>query len=235
MNLEQCGEFNCSICLEFFSPPLALCNQCGASFHKLCIFSWINTNNQLAACPCCNATPLCVTENRALNRVFELAAEQTPHRCAYCKAGVTTAELLQNHYAICAAYQRHLLGVTSKRAEFVLNLLAKTVPQAAIAFSLPDHSQPWMRLQIPDRREKPQQLEFILSARRHKHDATIYRFDLCLAPEQLARFPLQLAAIIVYDEDKLDSTICLFKRKVETQLFRIVSQQAVFRLWICIF
>lgn len=229
------NDFLCSICLELFVPPLAICNQCGNSFHKPCIFRWIKANQQLAACPCCNAKPICVTENRALDRVFELSAEKRTRLCRYCKTAVTTDQMLDNHYALCAAYQRKLNSKSQKRAEYVLELLRNTTPQASIQFSLPDQAKPWLRLTVPDRRENPQELEFVLVGRKHRSDASVYQFEISLAADQQPRLPLQLAAILRYDNEQLETAICTVKRKQPTKLFRITTACTTFQLWICLF
>jgi len=226
------SPFLCSICYETYSPPLYLCTTCSCNFHQACINKWIQTSGDQAKCPNCNAQPIVIVSNRDLDAVLQ---PEHRYRCRFCKASVTSQQFLEHHYAICAAYQRYLVKVTARRAEFVLELLSKNAAQAAIEFSFPA-SKTCLRadLNVPDRRERPQELNFVLLVRRGKKDTAEYLFELMEA-ESSPRYPLRLAVVLAYDTDKLSSVFKTLIRRKQTKLFQLHAEKGDFRMWICAF
>ena len=106
-------------------------------------------------------------------------------------------------------------------------------------FKYPSGRKPFIRAEItiPDRRESPQALLFILFIRKNAKNPTEYRFDIGLADKQpeAPRFPLNFGAILAFSREELKCEVRVLDHAKQIELFRITAVKAKFRMWTYVF
>jgi hypothetical protein len=233
-------DFVCAVCIEtLFTRPLKRCMGCGKAFHKVCILKWLKTQSSETSCPCCRCSPMMIMDDQYLEQIFVALQNNLLAVCKFCRIRVSTQEILSDHYALCSAYQRKLSKQISQRGEFLWELLSKSTPQIAFDFKYPTGEKPFIRAEInvPDRRESPQTLLFVLFVRKNAKRPNEYLFDIGLADEQheAPRFPVNLGAILAFCREELHCEVRALKHAKQIKLFKVTSSRPSFRMWIYVF
>jgi hypothetical protein len=233
-------DFICAICIEtLFKPPLKRCMGCGKAFHRSCILKWLKTQNSDTSCPCCRCSPMMIMDDQYLEQIFSAIQSKLVVVCRFCSIRVSTKEILTDHYALCSAYQRKLSKETNEKTEFLWDLLSKNTPQISFNFKYPKNDKPFVRaeINIPDRRENPQNLLFVLFVRKNAKRPNEYVFDIGLADEQTEapRFPLHLGSILAFCREELHCQVHALKHAKQIRLFKVQSSKPDFRMWIYVF
>jgi hypothetical protein len=180
-----------------------------------------------------------INDDQYIEELFAAVQNDLLVSCKFCAIKVSTHDILRDHYALCSAYQRKLAKKTYERAEFLWSLFCKITPQISFDFKYPTGRKPFIRAEItiPDRREEPQALLFVLIIRRNTKNPTEYRFDIALADKQPEppRFPLNFGAILAFSRDELKCEVKALDHVRKIPLFHITSTRSHFRMWTYVF
>jgi hypothetical protein len=238
--MDPSGDFVCSICIDtLFSRPIKRCEGCGVAFHRVCILKWLKSQGSKTSCPNCRCSPMLIMDDRYLEQLFSSIQTSLPCVCKFCAVRVSTEDILRDHYALCSAYQRKRLEQLYQRGEFLWELLSKNTPQIAFDFKYPKGDRPFIRIEvhIPDRRESPQTLLFILLVQKNAKKDTDYLFNIGLADQQTEapRFPLNLGAILSLGKEELYCEVRALTHAKQMKLFKVTTSQPRFRMWIYVF
>ena len=238
--MDLAGDFVCTICIDtLFSRSIKRCEGCGNAFHRVCILKWLRSQGSNTSCPCCRCTPMLISDDHYLEKLFSSIQGNLPMVCSYCSIRVSTHDILRDHYAICTAYQKKLSAEIYKRGEFLWELLSKNTPQISFEFKYPKGEKPFIRaeINIPDRRESPQNLLFVLLVQKNTKKPTEYLFRIGLADQQAEapRFPLNLGAILSLCREELHCDVHALNHAKQIKLFQVTTSQPRFRMWIYVF
>ena len=238
MDLSE--DFVCGVCLDtLFKGNLKRCENCKKAFHTECILKWIRAAPSKANCAACQVSPIILVDDRYLEDLFAAVRSDLLVVCKFCSIHVSTRDILRDHYALCSAYQRKLAKKAYERAEFIIDLLSKNTPQIAFDFKYPNGDKPFIRaeLVVPDRRESPQSLLFVLFVRRNAKRPNEYLFDIGFDQHQTEppRFPLNLGSILTFSLEDIQCEVRALKHTKQIRLFKISSASTEFRMWIYVF
>lgn len=189
--MTDTGKFICSICLSFLGPPTLMCVDCSTTWHTSCIEKWHKT---AASCPSCrSATP--AIRNRIFDDLIDFVTQDDSWKCEHCSAKVEDRKKLGEHFALCPILNSTALEIALKETNVVWKLARDAAPLGYMQLTLPRTKKvKSLLIDVPDLREKPEQLQFLLDIQPHPRHTN--RFQLSLRQQVAGEYNLRFIGVI---------------------------------------
>lgn len=194
-----------------------MCPDCSTTLHTECLQKWNKTAN---SCPHCRSlTP--PIRNRIFDDLIDFVTHDCEWKCEHCHAKVEDRKQLGLHFALCPVLNAAALDVAAEKAKVVWALAKEAAPLGYMQLTLPKTKKvKSLLIDVPDLRENPSPLQFLLDIQPHPRDPE--RFQLSLRQQEAAEFNLTFMGVVDANEKPFvftvsyrfsPTTLCTFKGK----------------------
>lgn len=222
-------KFLCSICLRFISAPTLFCLQCKTSWHQECIEEWRADPKHV--CPICRSVSA-PTKSGILDDLLDFLTEDAAWKCEHCNVKLEDRHKLAEHTALCPTLAAKAFRRAVEQAELIWKLAQQSESLSYMRIHLPKKKKlKTILVDVPDLRDKPDKLQFVLRIQSHAKKETHYRLTLSEDEEKKAK--VHFAVIVECDKQPFVYAVSF--APPTTKLCDIVCTSGFILFWIYAF